>query len=131
MKVIMFQPRFAPLVASGAKPHTIRKQRKNPIKVGDKLSLRTWLGKPYRSKQKVLREGFCICTRGIEITNLGFSVSVYGRDKWLILDIESCDKLAKKDGFANAGEMIQWFRDTHGLPFEGVLIEWSLTPPPE
>lgn len=116
MKVIMFQPRFAPLVASGVKPYTIRKPRKNPIKVGDKLSLRTWTGKPYRSKQKILRDTVCV------------NVEPFKMDTHFIWQLGS-DDLAKRDGFADAGDMVRWFKDTHGLPFEGVLIEWKVTPP--
>ena len=33
------------------------------------------------------------------------------------------------DGFEDAGDMAAWFEKTHGLPFEGTLIEWSPAPP--
>lgn len=122
----MFQDRFADKVESGLKPHTIRKARKRPIAVGDRLSLRKWLGKPYRSKQKILRESECKDVREIEITNHGFYIN--RGTNWLILGNDWCERLAKKDGFANAREMIQWFDDTHGLPFIGNLIEWSVAP---
>jgi hypothetical protein len=52
MKVLMFQPRFAPLVEAGTKTQTIRPVRRRPIVVGDELSLRAWTGLPYRSPQQ-------------------------------------------------------------------------------
>lgn len=33
--------------------------------------------------------------------------------------------LAQLDGFRNAIEMRDWFRDVHGLPFEGEIIKWD------
>ena len=118
MIVIMFQSRFARKVESGEKPHTIRLPRKNPIKAGDELSLREWLGKPYRSKQQVLMETVCTSVRPIEISQ---------RDIWLNDDPFNALTLAKNDGFSSIGEMIDWFETTHGLPFQGVLIEWQPT----
>jgi uncharacterized protein YqfB (UPF0267 family) len=61
-RTIMFQPRFARLVESGAKTQTIRVKSKakhpRPLpKPGDFLSLREWEGKPYRSKQRKLAGG--------------------------------------------------------------------------
>lgn len=111
--VIIFQDRFADGVESGAKPHTIRKLRKHPIKAGDHLSLRKWLGKPYQSKQKILRESECLRVTPFEIDE-SFPFSGAGNE------------LAVKDGFTNARDMVKWFKDTHGLPFEGVLIEWKI-----
>lgn len=29
-----------------------------------------------------------------------------------------------RDGFADFADMTKWFRETHGLPFIGQLIEW-------
>lgn len=60
MKVLLFQPRFANLVAAGTKRQTIRPTRKIPIVRGDDLSLRQWQGLPYRSKQVELARGLCL-----------------------------------------------------------------------
>lgn len=54
--VRLFQPRFAALVESGAKCQTVRPVPKRMPRPGDTLSLRCWVGAPYRSKQRVLRE---------------------------------------------------------------------------
>jgi len=38
--------------------------------------------------------------------------------------LEHLDIFAILDGFTDWAEMIKWFEDTHGLPFEGILIKW-------
>jgi hypothetical protein len=42
-----------------------------------------------------------------------------------ILPTWGATALARCDGFSTAGEMIEWFRTVHGLPFEGVVIRWG------
>ena len=32
---------------------------------------------------------------------------------------------AVDDGFDSFAEMLEWFEKTHGLPFEGQLIQWG------
>ncbi len=115
--VILFQPRFAPLVRSGAKLQTIRPKRKREIKPGDTLSLREWAGKPYRSKQRVLAGAACISSQRIIIKETGVQIEMGIADQF---------GLAKSDGFDDFGEMLNWFAETHGLPFSGILIKWRL-----
>ena len=112
MPVILFQPRFHDAVRSGTKRQTIRLPRKRPIRPGDPLSLRAWSGKPYRSKQTIL--GFGVCMAADQIT-----IDLYFDD----------DAEAKRDGFDDAREMIDWFIDNHGMPtptqpFVGTRIVW-------
>jgi len=150
--VIMCQERFAPAVEFGSKPHTIRKIRKDrPVQVGAKLSLRAWLGKPYRSKQRILREAICTRVRPISIFyNRGTAVRKGGITEVFVqislgefvarrpggkawpkyttgpLTWQPATDLARADGCQGISEMLTWFRDTHGLPFSGVLIDWGL-----
>lgn len=35
------------------------------------------------------------------------------------------EAIAKRDGFADWAAMVQWFQNTHALPFKGILIEWD------
>ena len=116
MRVIMFQDRFASKVRDGSKPHTIRKTAR--CKPGDTLSLRRWTGKPYRSKQAVLREAICEAVTLIEINRFGADLGDVG------VFIHCPDTLAKGDGFASWPEMREWFERTYGLPFRGFVIEW-------
>lgn len=125
MIVLTFQPRFAPLVESGRKLHTIRGERKKPIKPGDLLSLRQWTGRPYMSPQRLLRQP----TPCIAVTPIRVSWTDTGRPILLDVDILTPDQataLAIGDGFASSADMVAWFERTHGLPFHGVLIRWAV-----
>lgn len=114
--VRMFKPQFAPLVESGAKCQTVRPIPKRMPKIGERISLREWTGKPYRSKQRVLREAeicdVCYCT-----------VHVGG----VLVDSipQPADAFAFHDGFKSFEEMAAWFSEQHGLPFFGILIQWE------
>lgn len=121
MRVILFQSRFAPLVQSGQKTQTIRKKAR--CKPGDQLSLRQWSGRPYRSKQEELKDGVCTSVSTVSIGH-GLDengISINGEE----LNVHGQSLLAQLDGFMNAIEMMDWFRDVHGLPFEGEIIKWE------
>jgi hypothetical protein len=113
--VRMFKPQFAPLVAAGTKCQTVRPTPKRMPKAGDRISLRMWTGKPYRSKQRVLREATISEVAMVDITETGIAVNSYAAP---------CDDFAVADGFRNFFELRDWFKATHGLPFEGVVIKW-------
>ena len=122
-RVLLFQSRFAAMVASGTKCQTIRPIRKRPIWPGDRLLLRTWTGKPYRSPQKDLREAVCTDVQAIHIdeTHSEYVFSVGGQE----LDVIAWALLSRKDGFACTSDLMVFFREVHGLPFDGVLIRWA------
>lgn len=125
MIVIMFQPRFAPMVKNGTKRHTIRGERKRPVRAGDFLSLREWTDKPYRSPQRILGEAFCTGVRPIRISYSDTFRPVVLDGK--LLEPREAGDLAMADGFENGPDMMAWFASTHALPFHGVLISWSIT----
>ena len=108
MPTLLFSRRFAPAVEAGTKRQTIRPPRKRPIRAGDQLSLREWTGAPYRSKQRTLGFGVCMSVEPVEIG----------------LDFAD-DEESRRDGFADAADMRQWFEATHGLPFHGLRISWA------
>lgn len=120
--VRMFKPQFAPLVEAGTKLQTVRPTPKRVPQAGDRISLRAWTGKPYRSKQRVLRESIIEKVEPIRITTAGIYVS----ERPLGLDTEQ--RFARADGFRSWVEMREWFENTHGLPFEGIIIYWSNVP---
>jgi len=130
LKVYLFKPQFVELVARGEKRQTIRPKRKHPTKVGDELSLRTWEGKPYRSKQRILAAAICKETHEFKISvnpnpegGVRFSFAVDGYP----LHNPMRTELAKRDGFKDDVDMLNWFRKFHDLDhlnFEGELITW-------
>ena len=122
MPVIMFKPQFAELVRTGAKLQTVRPVRKHPVKVGDALTMRAWVGRPYWSKQRHLRFDTCRKTYGIDIDAHGL---LWLNGGTVLLSAESHERFARTDGFKNHAEMTAWFKETHGLPFKGVVISWA------
>ena len=109
--VIMFQARFVPRILDGTKFTTIRPVRKVPIKVGDCITLKQWVGKPRRSKQVVIGWAVVDSTSVVVIEHDGFR---YG---WALS--------IKAEGFDSWEQMRDWFAETHGLPFHGVMIRWK------
>lgn len=117
--VRLFQPRFADLVERGVKTQTVRKTPKRMPAAGDRISLRTWSGSPYRSKQRVLREAEIVEVWPVEI--YGDSIHV-GQRRLSSVEREA---FARADGFRDFADLAEWFRTTHDLPFDGVLIRWQ------
>ena len=120
--VRVFKPQFASLVESGVKCQTVRPTPKRLPKPGDRISLRMWTGKPYRSKQRVLREAEISAVEKITLCDTGRELLVGIGNK--SLTPEELNAFAAADGFKNGLELFSWFEATHGLPFEGVVIKW-------
>lgn len=117
--VRMFQPRFAEKVESGLKRQTVRCEPKRKPRAGDLLSARAWLGKPYRSKQRILRE--------VVISEVA-EVEIFGDSLWI--DGVRCtaqerEDFAHADGFDGYKDMTDWIRKVHSLPFDGIVIYWQ------
>lgn len=110
----MFQPRFAELVERGEKLQTVRPTPKRMPEAGDRISLRTWTGKPYRSKQRILGEGMIVL---VATCSIGSNMIICSR---IVDPVE----FARADGFATWLDMREWFKDRYGLPFTGILIRW-------
>jgi hypothetical protein len=126
MIVLMYQPRFAPPIKSGIKRHTIRPERKRPIKVGDELSHRMWEDKAYRSPQVEIATGVCTAVFQIKIE----ADAIYiGRPDFPLgwAQVGDLDEFAASDGFENWADMLAYFTSpgAYGLPFTGVLIQWE------
>lgn len=117
--VRMFKPQFAPLVLSGVKCQTVRPTPRRMPKVGDRISLREWKGKPYRSKQRLLRDAEITSVETVEIHHDRFVIA--GKEPTPVGEWE----FAKADGFNTPKDMLEWFAFEHGLPFKGIVIRWT------
>lgn len=117
MIVKMFQPRFKPMVKDGSKGNPIRPTPKRMPKVGDRISLRCWTGKPYRSKQEIIGESTITSVETCSISDHGAIVG----DRW-----SNAEALAKSDGFKDFQEMLEWFQKEHkSHSFTGIFISWT------
>jgi hypothetical protein len=117
--VRMFKPQFAGIVERGEKLQTVRPTPKRRPAAGDTISLRCWIGLPYRSKQRVLK--VATITQVMDVEIYGDSIHVGNRR----LSAEQREAFAKDDGFHDFAELSEWFRSTHDLPFHGILISWE------
>lgn len=137
MGLYNFQSRFVPFILDGRKTHTIRAIRAYPDKVGNILHLYTGLrqrgpimqklrsGKVVREKMaRLLMRVPCVKVEEIEIRDGAFgdenhaSISIDG----IRLDRSEREALARRDGFADMEQMIQFWRGR--LPFKGHVIHW-------
>jgi hypothetical protein len=116
MPSLNFKRQFAAAVESGAKTQTIRAMRKSPILTGDKLHLFTGMR---TAKCRKLAEATATMVREISINESGVKLD------GTALAPASIEKLAKADGFGTVDEFRQFFRETHGFPFRGQLIQWG------
>jgi len=124
MPALNFQPRFVPLIVQGKKSSTIRAFRKDgrDSKPGDKLYLYTGM----RTKHcKAIGTVYCRETTEIEIDEHG--IRQYSQAAGCFLKASPLLELliAQRDGFSDFEEMRDWFKRQHGLPFRGLLIEFS------
>jgi hypothetical protein len=134
MPAYNFQTRFASAVADGRKTQTIRALRKDGRvpKVGQNAYLYTGMRS---SACRKLGEGRIIEAKSILIDEDGAFISgvdipicttLANDGEYKVLTEGKRDVFAQADGFTDWQEMVGWFRDTHGLPFEGHLIMWEL-----
>lgn len=117
MPALNFKKQFANKVENGEKTQTIRATRKRPFRYGDKLYLYTGLRTKYCKK---IGESVCHNIEEVEILSNGV-MKLSGQ----VLNRAQRDEMATRDGFDNWNDMWLWFRDTHGFPFHGQLIQWG------
>lgn len=96
------QRRFVPMILDGSKPHTIRRRRKNPTKVGDILYLYTGL----RTKQcEFVMQDTCKKILPVQIfADIG-QIRLNGR----LLPLNEMIHFAVRDGFANYMDFFKFF----------------------
>ena len=114
MPAYNFKARFAPLVAEGIKRTTIRQQRKH----GD------YYQHPVIGQRMVLYRGLRTkdCDMLRDETLADYHAIQIQADRQIILDGQplnetSALRLARLDGFFSVETMIEFFKQTYGLPF--------------
>ena len=118
MPLLNFKKQFIPFIRAKTKCHTIRAERKHPVKVGDKLYL--YCGLRQKGAYRILPEPV-ICSRveSIEIdARTSRMVTVGG----VPLEYDERETLAVADGFRDWNEMLAFWEGR--LPFKGSIIHW-------
>lgn len=125
MFTLNFKKQFAPAIEAGAKRQTIRAHRKDGRrpKHGDHLRLYTGMRGP---NCRMLLDATCTDVSSVHIFEdvNGIAVVIAGRR----LTMDEGRALAKADGFDSRAEFLGFFTETHGLPFEGLMIRWEPKP---
>lgn len=117
------QTGFADAFLSGRKIHTIRENKEGYYKDGDIVSVRQWSGKPYASKQVVLRDGICVSVLPIIIdfndSNLSIRVRPSLGASFSFVDPST---VAENDGLS-LDDFVAWF-NPHGL--QNLTLNYSI-----
>ncbi|HWY12339.1 MAG TPA: ASCH domain-containing protein [Bacteroidia bacterium] len=118
MALIGFRKQFERQIKNGRKKQTVRKFRKRPIKVGEKLHLYTGL----RTKDcKKIKDVVCKSIDRVTIQPSRSKVFISNYE----LRLGEIEIFAKADGFKNSVEFFELFKKMHGSKkFEGNLIKW-------
>ena len=126
MPALSFMKQFVNKILSGEKIHTIRRQRKYPIKLNDRLVLYT--GMRIKNKCTYIAEKTALYVANFEFDLIKVNQTNLKRGRikinnkimkgWSLL------QLAKNDGFDNFQDFKNFFIKS-GLPFIGQIIGWS------
>lgn len=112
-----YKKQFADRVACGVKRQTIRAFRRDGKLPKPGEALRHYTGLRTKYSRKLL-DTVCRDVHAVQITD---SEIVVGGVR---LSMNDADALAWADGFASTAEFVEFFRNQHGLPFEGFLTRW-------
>lgn len=136
--VYTFQPRFHDAIKSGAKTQTVRGRRARAVMPGDVLSIRTWTGKAYRSKQeRLIPDTVCLSVRPVVIVPKPVVFHAPGLPEvlvsvWLdgeLLGASARHLFVRADGFADVEDFARhWLarptpRGTEARDL--VVIQWA------
>lgn len=121
MPAYNFKAQFVSLIQSGAKTTTVRKVRKRPTLVGDRL----YLYHGMRSKRCILvKTTTCAKVTPIAIyTSCCSGMVILGDTE---LNPKKISTLAARDGFQDISSFLGFFAENYGPNFAGELIEWVL-----
>src|SRR3989339_905900 len=128
MPALGFKKEFAEAVENGEKRQTVRALRKDGrshCKAGDTIKLYTGMR---TTSCRLLGTAIVTNACAVKIMDTGMELGgrllpsvIYARDQHELTDNE----FAQADGFDSFSDMTEWFTKNHGLPFEGVVIQWG------
>ncbi|MCC7375376.1 MAG: ASCH domain-containing protein [Verrucomicrobiales bacterium] len=120
MRYLMFESRFAALIVAGIKTSTVRREFR-ACSVGEPVSLRAWSGMAYRSPQRELAQVTITCVAPFLAAGGSAPIMIGGR----ALTKHDRDILARKEGFRDRFEMLEYFASySHGM-FRGAYVSWE------
>lgn len=124
--ILSFKEQFKDPILKGTKLHTIREDKTNRWKPGNKIEMATGV----RTKNyNCFKKSVCVSTQTIEIKHgriydvnsgdflLGIRILIDGKE----LDSLKINGLAKNDGFVDIIHFANWFN----TDFYGKIIHWT------
>lgn len=126
MPALNFKAQFADQVKNLQKRQTIRARgKRRPPRVGEPLMLYTGMRQVACHK---LLDAVCTSVELISISIKTKTVQMprmFGSEpRFVLLDDDEIEELAKADGFDSAESFFAWFADIHGSTFSGYVIKW-------
>lgn len=127
MPALNYNARFADLVTSGAKPHTIRAFRARLFRKGD--TLMHYTGLRTTAAKKIRPDTLCVAAVNVVIDTSALTVDIAAGSHYYpgaarFLSPAEIERLAKADGFESVGEFFMYFKGAHGRFASGQLVEW-------
>ncbi len=130
MPAYNFKKEFVPMILDGSKPHTIRRRRKRPTRVGDVLYLFTGL----RTKQcKLVAISECVKIEPILLIPEAMIIWIsssqvdINESNMRPLSIDEINDLAHRDGFEDTYDFFDFFkRYKEGFLYDFEIIWWSV-----
>lgn len=104
MPAYNFQCQFVKAILEGDKPHTIRRRRKRPTKVGDVIKMYTGLR---TKKARLFAEAVCVKVEPIVIWVDGLLTTSLTSQA---LSKEKVKEIARRDGFETTKEFFDFFK---------------------
>jgi len=141
--ILGFKKQFKPLVLNGMKIHTIREDKPNRWKAGNKIHFATGVRTKYYNQ---FEEGVCVSVQSILLVNHGNHVYCRiqtGENEYIHNDCVEYDHikwysghLKRQVGGGLLGDLCKndgliwedfkgWFIPKHGDKFEGKIIHWT------
>lgn len=118
---------FKDKILDGTKRQTIRKLRKHPIKVGDKLYLYWHLRQKdcIHLMNVICKEVFIIqISSEYWVGKQRIRMLKFENGEWMPMSYKEQNEIATEDGFHNDVEMLSWFIAKYPLPETFQVIRW-------
>jgi hypothetical protein len=118
--ILGFKKQFPPLISAGIKIHTIREDKHNRWKKGNKIHFAT--GVRTKDYNQFKNTGVCYSTQAITIRYpTEYFNDVRIRIDGILMSVAETQRIAHNDGFENLAAFLIWFNSD----FDGKIIHWT------
>ncbi|WP_151087364.1 hypothetical protein [Hymenobacter baengnokdamensis] len=126
--ILSFKQVFVPAVVAGTKPHTIRAGRR--WRVG--MSIQFYQDSRQKTMVKFRPDAVATVVQEVAIQRTRLANGKWAPRDELAVFVDNrqltpleCQELARRDGFDDFAQLLEFFANSHGFPFTGQLIGWT------